>query len=147
MLDLLGMPAPVPHPQDQVERSDVVAHVQRWSLDAHVTYNEVFDLDESTERTDHRTYGWNAGVMLNGAFALGAHRVDLYAGPMYVDDVAEVYPFSGDDPVRSEPSQHWGACAGLYGVVFEYVSGFAYVLYVDEPQLRLGAALRSRGEK
>jgi hypothetical protein len=121
---------------------------QRWSLDAHASYNEIYDHDDSNDsRTDHRTYGWNAGLLLNGSFAFRGQRAELYAGPMFVYDVAESYPLSSDDPVRLEPDQRVGVCAGAYGVLFEYVSGFAYVLYVDDPQLRLGVSIRSRGDR
>ncbi len=117
-----------------------------WSLDVDASYNEIYDLDETTARTDHRTYGWNAALVARGSFAVSGQRVDLYAGPAYVNDVAETYPFSSNDPVRTEPDQHWGACAGLYATALDYVSGFAYLLYLDQPQLRLGVSLRSRGE-
>jgi hypothetical protein len=118
----------------------------RWALDAHFTYNEIYDHDETALRTDHRTYGWNAGLLGRGSFVIKSQRANLYAGPMYVDDVAESYPFSGDDPVQAKPDQHWGVCVGLYATLFDYVSGFAYLLQVDEPQFRFGVALRSRGE-
>jgi hypothetical protein len=124
-----------------------VYDVQRWALDAQFSYNEVYDHDESSLRSDHRTYGWNAGLLARGTFTVAGQRTDVYAGPMYVDDVAEVYPFSSDDPVRREPGQHWGVCAGAYVTLFNYISGFTYVLHVDEPQLRVGVSLRSRGEE
>lgn len=121
---------------------------QRWSLDAQASYNEIYDHDESNEsRTNNRTYGWNAGLTLNGSFALHGQRADLYAGPMFVYDVAESYPLSSDDPIRVEPDQRLGVCAGAYLVLFDYISAFSYVLYVDDPQLRLGVSLRSRGER
>jgi hypothetical protein len=119
----------------------------RWAIDADFTYNEVYDHDESVQTTDHRTYGWNTGVLARGSFTVKDQRVDLYAGPMYVIDVAESYPFNTQDPVRSEPDQHWGACTGMYATLFDYVSGFAYVLFLDEPQFRFGVSLRSRGEQ
>jgi hypothetical protein len=64
---------------------------------------------------------------------------------MYVHDVAENYTFSMDEPARSEPGTDWGIAAGACFVLFEYVSGFGYVLQADEAQVRLGIALRSRG--
>ena len=119
----------------------------RWSIDAHVAYNEILDHDESDSRTDHRTYGLNAGLVANGSFHYRGQKADVFAGPMYVKDVAETYPYSGDDPIRAEPDRHLGACAGAYLTFFDYVSGFAYMLYLDEPQLRLGVSLRSKGEQ
>lgn len=118
---------------------------QRWNLVATVTYNEVYDHDESDSRFDKRTRGWNAGVLAGTSFDWSGQRLDLWAGPMFVDDLIENYAWGLDDPITSEPETKFGGAAGAYAVLFDYISGFAYVLYADHPQLRLGISVRSRG--
>ncbi len=122
-----------------------VYRAPRWSLTATVNYNEVFDHDNSDSQYDKRTRGWNIGLLAGTSFDLAGQRLDVWAGPMFVDDLIDWYSFGVDDPLTVEPDNQFGAAAGLYAVVFDYISGFTYVLYADEPQLRVGIALRSRG--
>lgn len=122
-----------------------IYQAQRFAVTATVTYNEVFDHDETENNSDKRTRGWNAGVLAGTSLATAGQRLDLWAGPMFVDDRIESYPFGLDEPVSYEPDTKLGGAAGLYAVLFDYVSGFAYVLYADNPQWRLGISLRSRG--
>lgn len=116
------------------------------SVDATVTYNEIYDHDESTFDFDKRTYGWNAGVILDYGARFAGQSVDFWAGPMYVDDAIENYPYGADQPVRSDPENHWGIAAGAYGLFFDHASVFSYVLFLDHPQARVGLALRFGGD-
>lgn len=118
---------------------------KRWNVTATLTYNEVYDHDNSPYRFDKRTRGWNVGVLAGTSFAFSGQHVDLWAGPMFVDDLIERYAWGIDDPLAIEPENSFGVAVGTYAVLFNYVSGFAYVLYADEPQVRVGVALRSRG--
>ncbi len=124
-----------------------VLRAQRWSIIATAAYNEVFDHDNTPSRFDKRTRGWNAGVLAGTSLAFWGQRVDLWGGPMFVDDLIERYAWGVDVPVTIEPDTKFGGAAGAYAVLFEYVSGFAYVLYADHPQLRLGVSVRSRGDE
>jgi hypothetical protein len=117
----------------------------RWDFTAAVAYNEVYDHEDSEFHSDQRTRGWNAGVLAGTSFAFSGQRLDVWAGPMFVDDLVETYAWGVNDPIASEAEANWGGAVGAYLVAFKYVSGFAYVLYADEAQLRLGVAIRSRG--
>jgi hypothetical protein len=120
---------------------------RHWDLTATVVYSEVYDHDDSDFRFDKRTRGWNAGVLAGSSFMFSGQRLDLWAGPMFVDDLIENYTWGFDEPLTSEPETQWGVAAGAYTVIFDYISGFAYVLYADHPQVRLGIGLRSRGDE
>lgn len=117
----------------------------RWHVVATVAYNEVYDHDGSKSRFDKRTRGWNVGVLAATSIEWSGQRVELWAGPMFVDDVVENYAWGLDEPITSEPDVKFGGAAGAYAVLFDYISGFAYVLHADHPQLRLGVSMRSRG--
>jgi hypothetical protein len=114
-----------------------------WKIVATATYNEVYDFDESLLRSDERTRSWTAALLVDGAFGNGPHRVDLWAGPMFVDDLAEVYAFSATDPLVLETDPAVGIAAGAYGVLYDYMSGFAYVVYADHAQFRFGLSIRT----
>jgi hypothetical protein len=118
---------------------------KRWNLTATITYNEVYDHDKSKNRSDKRTRGWNAGVLAGTTFAPAGQRLDLWAGPMFVDDLVESYAWGVDDPLAYNADTKLGGAAGAYAVLFDYISGFAYVLYADHPQWRVGVSLRTRG--
>ena len=122
-----------------------VYQAQRFDVTATVTYNEVYDHDESENISDKRTRGLNAGVFAGTSLAPAGQRLDLWIGPMFVDDLVENYDYGLDEPISYEPNTMFGAAAGLYAVLFDHVSGFAYMLYADNPQWRLGISLRSRG--
>lgn len=119
----------------------------RWRLLATGTLNEVYDFDDSQYRSDERTVSWTAAVLADLALGSGAHRLDLWAGPMFVDDNTSVYAFNSPDPVDIETDPAIGLAVGAYGVLYEYMSGFAYVVYADYPQVRIGLSIRSRGAR
>ncbi len=118
----------------------------RWSVDATVTYNEIYDHDESAYMFDKRTSGWNAGALVDCRMTFGGQSLDLWGGPMYVDDSIENYPYGSDDPLESDPDAEWGAAMGASAVFFDYASVFGYVLFLDHPQPRIGLALRLSGD-
>lgn len=120
---------------------------ERWKLLATGTFNEVYDLDESQYRSDERTVSWTAALLADLTLGDGPHRLDVWAGPMFVDDTAEVYAFNSWDPEEIETEPALGFALGAYGVLYEYMSGFAYVVYAEYPQVRLGFSLRSRGDR
>lgn len=118
----------------------------RWSIDGTVTYNEIYDHDESAYRFDKRTYGWNAGVLADCRMVFSGQSLDLWSGPMYVDDVIENFPYGADNPIQSDPDTNWGLTLGANAVFFEHASAFGYVLFLDHPQARVGLALRLSGD-
>jgi hypothetical protein len=66
---------------------------------------------------------------------------------MFVNDLAEVYAFNASEPIQLETDPTLGIALGTYGVLYEYISGFAYVVYADDAQFRLGVSIRSRGNQ
>lgn len=121
---------------------------ERWRLLATATFNDVYDLDQSSNNSDEKTRSWTAALLLDVPVLSGAHRVDVWAGPMFVDDLTEVFPFGSVEPVRLESDRTIGASAGVHAVVFDVVSAFAYGVYADHLQARIGAAIRlHRGER
>ncbi len=118
----------------------------RWSIDATLNYNEIYDHDDSAYMFDKRTSGWNAGVLVDYLFLFSEQSLDLWAGPMWVDDSIENYPYGSDEPIESEPDTRFGAATGLNAVLFDYASAFGYVLFLDHPQARIGLALRLSGD-
>jgi hypothetical protein len=119
----------------------------RWQLFASGTFNEVYDLDESTLYSDERTRSWTLALVANRRFGAGGNRLDVWAGPMFVNDLAEVYAFNASEPIQLETDPTLGIALGTYGVLYEYISGFAYVVYADDAQFRLGVSIRSRGNQ
>ena len=116
----------------------------KWGVAAAASFNEVYDHDNDY-LTDQRTRSWNAALWAQCRLGAGRDRMVLWAGPVYVDDIAEFYPWGGKDPVSADTDNTVGALAGVSGVLFRYVTGFASVTYVEHAQLRLGIAVRSRG--
>ena len=117
----------------------------RIAVDATIAYNEIYDHDESAYRFDKRTNGLNVGVALDYRLTYDDHSLDLWAGPMFVEDSIENFAYGTDDPIESEPDANWGAAAGANAVLFKHASVFGYVLFIDHPQVRIGAALRLDG--
>lgn len=123
-----------------------VYDARRWTLTATLAYNEIFDHDNSNSRFDKRTRGWNGGVLAGTSLVHAGQRLDVWAGPMFVDDLIQRYAFGVDDPIEVEPDTRFGAAAGAYAVLFDYLSAFGYVLHADHAQFRVGVSVRSRGQ-
>jgi hypothetical protein len=115
---------------------------ERWSIFASGTYNDMYDLDQSELRSDERTRSWTAGVLAAFSFHGEKHRVNVFAGPLFVDDTIEAYPFNAEDPVTLDTDATLGVTAGVNGHVFRHLSGFASIVYADHPQARLGIGVR-----
>jgi hypothetical protein len=122
---------------------DVYRHAA-WSVAAAGAFSEVYDHDNDFQ-SDQRTRSWNVSLWAQVRFGSGAHRLALWAGPVFVDDVAQIYAWGAKDPLLADTDATVGGLAGVSGVLFWYVSGFASVTYVENAQLRLGIAVRSRG--
>lgn len=116
-----------------------------WLLFANGTLNEVYDLDKSSTRSDEVTRSWTLAALVARSFGAGSYRLNVFAGPMFVADRAQVYTFDAATPVDLETDPRLGIAVGADGWVLRYVGGFAYVLYAEHPQLRLGVSVRSFG--
>lgn len=115
-----------------------------WSIAAGGAFSEIYDHDNDYQ-SDQRIRSWNASLWAQYRFGSDANRLVVWAGPVFVDDVAEIYAWGAKEPIRVDTDTTVGGLAGVSGVLFWYVSGFASVTYVDNVQLRLGVAVRSRG--
>lgn len=115
-----------------------------WLVAAAGAFSEIYDNDNDYQ-SDQRIRSWNVSVWAQYRFGNGANRLAVWAGPVYVDDVAEVYAWGAKDPVQSGTEATVGGLAGVSGVLYWYITGFASVTYLDDAQLRLGIAVRSRG--
>jgi hypothetical protein len=114
----------------------------KWDVSASAYYQTVWDNDVSGLDFDKRTRGFNAGAMASRSFAPVNQYLRLWAGPMYVDDLAENYLWGSSEPVRHEPETHWGVATGLETVLWKHVSGLAYAIFLENPQWRVGLAWR-----
>jgi hypothetical protein len=108
-------------------------------------YQTVWDNDQTSWDFDKRTRGWNADVLLARRFTPHGQYLRAWAGPAYVNDRAENFLWGASDPVVHEPESHWGVVAGGEMVLWDRVSGLAYVLFLDHPQGRIGLAWRMGG--
>lgn len=116
----------------------------RWGVAAAASFNEIFDHDEDYE-SDQRTRSWNVAAWAQYRFGEGRNRAAIWAGPVYVDDVAEFFLWNTQDPLRVNTDKTIGILGGASGVLFRYITGFVNVAYVEHAQVRVGIAVRSRG--
>ena len=118
-----------------------------WEVALTAHYQTVFDNDASVWNFDKRTRGWNVDALLARRFSVRNQYLRAWAGPAYVDDRAENSLWGSSEPVVHEPESHWGLVAGGEMVLWNHVSGLAYVLFLDHPQGRMGIAWRIGGEQ
>ena len=117
-----------------------------WEIAVSGHYQTVWDNDMSGFDFDKRTYGVNVDALAAYRFTPAGQYVRVWAGPTYVDDVAENYLWGSNDPLTHEPETNIGVVAGAECVLWKHVSALAYAIYLDNPQWRLGLAWRIAGE-
>ncbi len=118
---------------------------ESWNFSGCFHYNEVFDREGTVSRFHKRTYGVIGGLQAGWSYDYRGHKLNLWAGPMYVRDVGETYPWDSNDPIRNESSDDFGMAVGAHVVVFRYGTGILNVVYADYLQARLGLALSTGG--
>lgn len=118
-----------------------------WNLTGCLHYNEVFDRDHSANRFHKRTYGVIGGVQIGWSYGYRMLDANLWAGPMYVRDVAETYPWDANDPIKNESSGEFGFAAGAHVMLYRHAIGMVTVVYADYLQTRLGFAVSTGGER
>lgn len=116
-----------------------------WSVSVCLHYNEVYDHDQSKSNFHKRVYDVIAGAQAGYRFEALGQRMNVWAGPVYVRDVGENYPWDANEPVRSESSGDFGIAVGSELVVVNYIAGNFHVVYADYLQARLRFALHIGG--
>jgi hypothetical protein len=116
-----------------------------WEIAGVFNYSEVWDHDDSPNNFHKRTSGLTAAMLLGRSFAYRDQKAFLWVGPAYVDDVAETYPWDSNDPIRNESVHNFGIAGGAEVLLFRHCAGFAYVVYTDYVQPRLGFAYQIGG--
>jgi hypothetical protein len=115
---------------------------RRVTFSAVGQYSEVTDYDESSSHFHHRTRNVTAGVQAEYAFSLRRQRLGVWGALLYVYDDARTFLWGTNSTLHSESQDNFGAGAGADLRLFEFLGGFAHLLYADHVQARVGIMLR-----
>lgn len=118
-----------------------------WSVSACLHYSEVYDSDRSKSHFHKRVYDVTAGLQVGYLFEPLGQHMNVWAGPVYVHDVGENYPWDTDEPIRSESKSDLGLAVGSEVVVFDYIAGNLHIVYANYLQARVRIALHLGGAK
>jgi hypothetical protein len=119
-----------------------------WEVAGAFHYTEVWDHDDSPNHFHKRTRDVTTALLVGRSFDYRGQDVALWAGPAYVDDMAETYPWDSNEPIPNEASNDFGITAGAEVLLFRHLAGVAWFVYAaDYIQPRIGLACQFGGAK
>ena len=104
-------------------------------------YNEVMDSDRSSAHFRKQTRGVITGIQANNKIRYRKQTVWITAGLAYVWDQGKNYVWGERPPLEDESEENLGLVLGANALIRGRLAPFAYVVYADYWQPRVGVAL------